>query len=186
MSHFPDFWHSVFIGFLLTPRFSFNFVFRLCLWNIHFPLPFCLPKKTLILFHNPVYFTLPCTSGEFQGLSPDWSKKIMQDPIFITNDYCMTYIGMWWTAGQWDTSGSLERLSCSLKGAYKQGSPLLPLGIIMPGNDSWNWCSHLVTLSSTSLKRMVEQKDWNLISSLNPSSDGVGDLPSSGLLDIVP
>lgn len=83
----------------------------------------------------------------------------MQGPIFITSDYHTTYICMRCSAGQRDTSESLERLPCYLKGAHEKGSPSVPLGIMMSRNNFQDWCSHLATLSGTSLKRMVEQED---------------------------
>jgi len=43
MSHFPNFWHCIFWLYQLD---FLNLAFWLCLWDIHLPSSFCLPKKT--------------------------------------------------------------------------------------------------------------------------------------------
>ena len=149
-----------------------NLAFWLCLWDIHLPSSFCLPKKTFCSMTWSVSYCL-VHLGSFR----DWvlinSRKLCRVPfslpVTITRHICM-----WCSAGQWDTGGSLERLPCSLKGTHEKGSPSVPLGITMSGNDFQNWLSRLATLSGTSLKRMGEQEDWKSISPLNPSSSGAG------------
>lgn len=71
------------------------------------------------------------------------------------------YICMRCSAGQPRHKLSLERLPCYLKGASEKGSPSVPLGIMMSEITSKIGAVILPLLSGTSLKRMVEQEDWN-------------------------